>query len=865
MSPPNSFGERSSSVNRFIFNLAFKELRNNIKFTIFFVFNLAIGMSGFVTLDSFRESLNSSLSNRALELLGADLAVEVRRDFTPREIELIRETIGPDYKEARELNLLAMVATGSNTRLVEIQAIEPHFPFYGDLELQEKGKVSGRDTQALFEKPRVWIYPELQSQLNVKLGETLKLGDIEFVIDDLVLRDSGQTFRGSSLAPRVYVGLPYFEKSTLTSYGATMSRVLFYQLPMGVDAPLLRRKLQDVLLDPAIHVDTPQTASEDTGRTLNYLADYLGLVALVGLFLSSLGSIYLFRSFLVRRQKEIAVLISLGLRHNKALQIYILQILILGFAASLVTFIFSFGALPVLNSAIQEVASIELQVSVGERSLLIALLLSSFGSLIVCLPILSRIMRLPVGDLFREDSQVEVKHDWKNWFWSVPAILSFVVLSIWQANSYKTGLMFVGALAASTLLLGILAFLFLAIFQKVLRFKVWYVKQAFLSLSRRRWATLACFLALGLGSLLMNLLPQLKVSLQEEMSSPTSHLPSLFLFDIQDEQIDPLKRFLQEKKLEMRSVSPMIRARILKVNGKEFEKKIDVGSFRTREEESEARFRNRGFNLSYRAKMSDAESLVKGKLFSGTYNRDSGELPEISVEEKFAERLGFAIGDHLIFDIQGIQLEGKIINLRKVKWTSFQPNFFVIFQPGVLEEAPKIWLGSISGISDEEKNGLQNELVQKFSNVSILDVNRTVTRVMGILQQMSWSLELMSALALFAGFVVLFSIASHQAATRRWDINMMKILGAGFADLQKFILLEFAFLGFIGALLGIILSFAVSFVMSKYIFDGVWTFTVKWPLITLFMVTTLSFLTSWFATRRVLREKPKEILSSQRT
>lgn len=847
-----------------IWKLATREIRNNLRFCLFFVFNLSIGLTGFITLDSFRDSLNESLKTRAKEFLGADLSVSVRRYFTPEELSAIEKAIPASATKVQQWEMMAMATSASATRLVQLKGIEPNFPFYGSLQLQERGDLSGGMTGALFEKPRVWMYPELQNQLEVKLGDIVKLGGRDFVVDDLVVQDSGQTFRGASLAPRIYVALPYLQKTSLIGFGTTMTQAFLYHLPEGVDLELIRKNLKKSLIDQAIHIETPAMASEDTGRSLNYLSDYLGLVALVGLFLSALGSIYLFQSFLVRRQKEIAILISLGLRHSIALQVYLLQILLLALLATLFTFALSASALPVLKSFIQQLTPFDLQVGVGVRSFLVALFLATLGSLLVCLPILSRILQLSVSSLFQEDTQVDVKTQARNWLWILPAIAGFIMLSIWQANSYKVGFMFVGALFASAMILGIFAFVILYACQKICNFPTWYWKQAFLSLSRRRAATLSCFLALGLGSLLMNLLPQLKVSLQYEMASPTSSLPSLFLFDIQDDQIQGVRKFLGDKQIQLQSESPLIRARILKVNDADFEKASEGSQFKTREEETEARFRNRGFNLSYREGLSESESLVAGRAFSGQYNSESGELPEISVEEKFADRLGFKIGDRLLFDVQGVPIEGKIVNLRKVKWTSFQPNFFVIFQPGVFDEAPKIWLASIPAMPLADKARLETELVKNFSNVSVLDVDRTVTRVLDMLAQMSWSLELMSALALFAGFVVLYSIASHQASTRRWDINMMKILGASFGDLQKFVLVEFAFLGFIGALLGVILSFGVSFVMSRYIFDGAWSFQIFWPLFTLGLVTTLSFAVAWWVTRGVLKEKSSELLNSQR-
>ena len=182
-------------------------------------------------------------------------------------------------------------------------------------------------------------------------------------------------------------------------------------------------------------------------------------------------------------------------------------------------------------------------------------------------------------------------------------------------------------------------------------------------------------------------------------------------------------------------------------------------------------FRNRGFNLSYRKELSESERIVQGKEFSGVFDESKGDLAEISVEKRFAKRLGFKMGDVLKFDIESIPIEGKIVNIREVKWTSFQPNFFVQFQPGVLEMAPKTFIATIPSLPLEKKHHIQDRLVRELPNISMVDVSRIVKRINEIIEQMSWALTFMSILCLFSGFVVIFSIANHQARTRRWEIR----------------------------------------------------------------------------------------------
>ena len=177
-------------------------------------------------------------------------------------------------------------------------------------------------------------------------------------------------------------------------------------------------------------------------------------------------------------------------------------------------------------------------------------------------------------------------------------------------------------------------------------------------------------------------------------------------------------------------LSPLIRARLVSVNGEPFQREMDDSNRQmlTREEERERRFRSRGLNVSYRPDLFNSEKIVAGTPLSNDYDFDSGLPAEISIEERYASRLDLEMGDLLVFDVQGIPVEGKIVNLRQVKWNSFQPNFFILFQTGVLEDAPASFLGSVSGLDAASRISVQTRIIKEFPNVSVIDVTRIVGR-----------------------------------------------------------------------------------------------------------------------------------------
>ena len=847
-----------------LLRLAYRELIRSWRFGIFFIFNLSLGLTGFVSLKAFNSALENEIKSNAKSILSADLAVSSRRELTVDEEKAMRETLPVGTREGKIYEFFAMLSSNKGSRLVLVKAVDEAYPFYGDLQLHSGRKIESGSPKDILSSRDAWIYPELQSQMGLKEGDEVQIGKLRLKISDVVDKDETQTFRAASMAPRVFVNRALLPESGLIQFGSTYSATYIFKLPSGVKEDQLKNDLYRKLTDPQISVDTPETAGEDSGRQLGYLSDYLGLVALVALFMSALGAAYIYRLFLSSRMKEIAILRTLGLQSGQAVGVYVIQASLLGLLATIPTAIFSEIVLPLLTKLLGSFTPFDLKPAITLEAWGLCLLMAVLGSFIVSLPFLVKIFDLKAAKLFSEE-KFSVG-EWRRRYWPyIPTVILFFGLSVFQAHSWKIGSMFVGILAIVVLLLVLLGYMTVRGAGTLRNFHKWFVRFSFLSVSRRAAASLAVFVALGMGALLINILPQLKNSLQADFRVDSkSKIPSLFMFDIQDDQIAGIKKLLDENKIKTLAVSPMVRARITKVNSQDYERKIEGQGFKTREEERDARFRNRGVNLSYREELSNTEEITEGKPFSGNFDGNKQKYAELSVEEKFADRMGFHLGDIVIFDVQGVEVEGQITNFRKVKWTSFQPNFFILVQNGVLNDAPKTFIAAVPTLPLEKRNELQAVVAKNFSNVSVIDVVRLVDEILKTAEKMSWSLELMAYLALITGYIVLFSIVRSQIKLRRWELNMLKILGASWGEVASFILTEFAFLAFISSFFGALLSIGVSYALNLFLFEGTFEFSLVQPLTSVVIITLLSLVISFLASLDIVRESALSILREER-
>ena len=855
----------------FWFKLALRELLNNRRFSLFFLFNLALGLAGFIALDSFKESLDNHLGQNSQAILGADVALTSYLPFEEKTLDMLEAKFPQNTLSTRRTTLFTMVASKDQTRLVQVTGIEAGFPFYGKMVLKKNGVVQEENIrQSLNTSAEAWVYPELLFMLGLKVGGSIKIGEQSFSIADTVIDDPSSSFSSFGLAPRVYLGYSQMQETGLLSKKSRVSYQRLYRLPEGTDLSRLVVDLQNQIKsfdgsDSKIRILTHKRAGNNLGRLLGYLNDYLGLVAMIAVFLAGIGAAYLFRNYLVHRFREISILMSLGATRQQTYRMVLWQLGLLGTGAALIAIIISLAILPLLPLLLKQFlpSGFETQLSLG--SLLFALVLGGVGSLVFCLPVLTKIRNVQPLQLFHGNiGQQDVNPAfWRQSLSYLPLLILSWSLSVWQSHSLIVGSAFVGMLLLSILFLVSLAWLVLFLAGKFSQTSGSTMKRlAFRNLQRNRTGAISCFLALALGTLLINLIPQIYQGLQEEVSRPDDfRIPSLFLFDIQPEQMEPLRKTLAAEKVNLNYLSPMVRARLEKVNGKSFNVNTEEVAL-TREEERQQNFRRHNLNLSYRTQLADSEQIVEGRPLASKFAWDSGKPAEVSLEVRYAERMGFKLGDLLTFNVQEVLVEAIVINLRRVQWNSFQPNFFILFQPGVLEDAPGTFLGSIGGLDASRRLNVQNRIVSDYPNVSVIDVTRMVGRVLKISDQMVLALRLMAYLSILAGLVVVFSIARHEVEGRLWELNLLKVLGARFSDIQKMIQIEFAVLGIFAGLFGVAFSLIMSYGISWWFFENLWKWTWQTSLGSIIGVTALSVGVAWLATQRTLRSSPLTLLRS---
>lgn len=806
----------------FILKHAIKELVIKWKWSLIFVFNLAFGFIGFSAVLSYQAAIDRNAKANSKQILSADLAISARKKIPDSELKKTEDYLKSKkipFSKTKVTEFFAMISVKDRSQLVLVKAIDNLYPLYGELALTQS-TIKRDSPKEIFKTPSVWAYPELKSILGLEIGGAFKLGSLDLTVSDFINKDSTQTFRLASLAPRIFLNNDWLEKSKLIQFGSTFTEAHLYQFDVENPGDI-QKDLFKVISDPAIQIDTPATASEDSSRQLGFLTDFLNLVALVAILLAGLGASYLYQVFARKKTKDFAIFKTLGLDYGSLLKIYLIQLGVLSLLVCLVSYLGSLAFIPFLQWIISPLVAQELLVTIPLYVVGLTLVLTFIASIIVVGPYIQSLNQISPGLLFKDD-QNEIFKSTKSFISFLVALCLMGLLTLFLTKSIVMTSVFIGSIAGLAVLFFVLGNGIIFLLGK-LPLHFWVYKYAIKSLQRRKSTSLVLFSTIGTAILLLNLLPQLKSSLKNEFLDKNTQLPALFLFDIQDEQIDPLKEIVKKNNKEISQLSPIVRSRILKINDVPYERKVDFNSFKTREEEREARFRNRGINLTYRDQLSKSETLVDGVLLPDY----KGTIPGLSIEQKYAERMGIKIGDIIDFDIQGVEVKGQVANFRKVKWASFQPNFFIAFGSGVLDDAPKTSIGIVNALNDAEVATIISQVAKALPNVSVIDVRQLIKDLLKVSDQMTLSLELMAYLSLITGFIVLISLISIQLQDRKWEINLFKILGSPNKSINQNLIFEYGIIVLFSVVLGVTFSLLMSFLTLRYTFETEFTFDIK--------------------------------------
>ena len=814
---------------------------------------VSLAVAALTAVGFFADRINGGLTRDATQLLGGD-AVVVSDHPTPSAVVDKARSLGLASAATAVFPSMGRASDeqGGATRLVTVKAVSAGYPLRGRLSLSAG---SGQPAESVAHAPEpgtAWVEASVLDALALKLGDPLMLGEASLRVTRLILIEPDRGAGFMSFSPRVMINEADLDATGLIQPASRVTyRLIVAAHPSDParDAAAVAafqgwvaEQLKSAVLT-GVRLDTLETGRPEMRQTLDRAEKFLKLVALLAALLAAVAVGIASRDFASRHLDDCAMLRVLGLAQRTIALQYLIEFALVGALASALGVALGFGVHHVFVWLLSGLVAVSLPAASWWPALFGVgvgfTLLMGFG-----LPPVLQLARVPPLRVIRRDvgtlqpASVAVL---------LAGVLGFSALLLAVSSDIKLGLIAVGGFAGA-----------IALFALLSAAAVWLLRRAVPESNAPRWLILATrqiaarpafavlqVSALSVGLLALVLLVLLRTDLIDSWRQSTPpDAPNRFVINVQPDQADAFQSTLRAAGVSRFDWYPMIRGRLVAINGNA----VSVDSVKG---ERAKRLVEREFNLSYSSELPAHNELTAGRWVSD-------EPGAISVESGLAETLGLKLGDTMAFDMAGQPVQARISSLRKVDWGSMHVNFFVLFPGSQLEGVPNTFIAAFKAPAAATE--FDNALVRQFPNLTNVDVSASIAQIQSVLDQVISAVEFLFVFTLAAGLVVLFAAVSATREARSREFAVMRALGASarlLAQVQRAELLG------VGALAGVLASgaaAAIGWVLASQVFDFAWRPSPLVPLLGGVAGALLSLAAGWWGLREVLRRPVIETL-----
>ena len=864
----------------FILKMAWRDSRASRKRLLLFSLSVVLGIAALVAIGSFTVNLRQAIDDQAKGLLGADLVVTSRTEFSAPVLEHLA-AIGGEQSRTREFSsMLVFQSANDAPRLVQVRAVEANFPFFGEFEAVPADAPAELRTG----KQVVILEETLLTQFGVKVGDPVKLGQAVFTIAGALKNVPGETAAISTFAPRAFIPFGTLEATGLADRESITRHRVLVKLPAGRDAEMIEREMRVRFLGERLQYSTVAERKRNLGAALTNIEGFLNLVGFVALFLGAIGVASAIHVYVRQKINTVAVLRCLGASAWQSFSVYVVQGLALGVFGAVL------GAglglclqllLPVLLKGMLpfDVNFFISWAAVG-RGMGAGLVICFLFTLLPLLAVRRVSPLVALRSAFIERTGA-ASDPWRLILGAV-IIAAVTTFATWQTRDWKIGVGFTVALAVGFgVLAGLAQVVAWAARKFVPRGLPYVVRQGIANLHRPNNRTVLLLLALGLGTFLILTLYLTRTTLLNQIDlAGEGSRPNLVFFDIQDDQIEPFTALAAKNGAPLMQAAPIVTMKIASLKGRPLEEIM-----RRRQQSAEppatepgaaepprAENRrdgprvsrgmlNREYRSTYRAKITGSERVVAG-TFEGKVAPGVAVVP-ISVEEGLLRDLQIGLGDEIEWDVQGVPLRTKVTSVRAVEWRRLESNFFVVFPEGAIEAAPKTFVAALRTAKPEDSARIQREMVVAFPNVSAIDLALILQALDGIFSKVAFVIQFMALFTVLTGVIVLVGAVLNGRYQRVRETVLLRTLGATRRQLVQIQLVEYAILGVLAAVVGGALSIGGNALVAHFVFKMT---PATPPLLILGAVATaaaVTVVTGLLTSRGVTDHPPLEILRQE--
>ena len=759
---------------------------------------LALAVAAMATVSVFTDRTRLALEREANRLLGADLVFSSTRELAS---ELKEEAQRRGLRAISTLAFRSMVVRGDAQLLAEITAVDPGYPLRGATRIAAGRGGPERIPASIPSQLTLWGDERLFGQLAVSVGDAVAVGEQRFTIAALLTQDPSLTLSVLGMGPRLIMARADVEATKLIVPG---SRVVHRLLVAGEREPVeAYRQWAAARLSAGVRLEGVRDARPELRAALERADRFMGLAALAAVVLAAVAVLLAARRFYDRQLDVCAVLRCLGASQWRVFRLQLIQLVAAGITASIAGCVVGLIAQSVLGQLLATAIGVELPMpgiaSAARAGVLGLALLLAFA-----LPPLAGLRHVPALRVLRRELGAP----------RLAAVAGFTLgivcvgaLVLWQARDLRLGVYVLAGCAGTVIVAAILTRALLSVMARASRVGTSSWRYGIASLRRRPASTLWQVLALSLGLTAVLTLTLVRSDLLRSWQARLpADAPNRFLVNIQPDQVDGVEQLLASRLGTRTEIYPMVRGRLVAINGRE----VRADQFAN---ERAKRLVEREFNLTFGERLPADNRIVSG------YWHGSAPAAQrtLSVEQGIARTLDIKLGDRLTYDVAGNRFDAPVASLRQVDWDSFRANFFVIAASGLLENQPATYITSFHLPAGQ--SALIGEIVRRFPAVVVIDVEGLLRQVQAMIAQVSRAVQFVFVFTLIAGVLVLYAgvVATHDERIR--EVAIMRTLGANRRQVTGAYAAEFAVIGALAGLLAAAGASVLGYVLATQVLN----------------------------------------------
>ena len=800
---------------------------------------MALAVMAVTAVSFVTERAERALALEANRLLGGD--VVLRSDTAIGDVpRKLAHDIG--LRQTETWSFRSMLRAGDGLSLSEVRALGDGFPLRGRYRI-DAGE-GEQDNTDLPQPGTVWLTRAGAELLDVSVGDSVRLGRSDLRVAALVAQEPDAAMDYFNVAPRVFIRLDEIQATGLVQEGSRIA----YRFIVASDDGAAQRFVDAMQgqLERGQRLETVADARPEVRRALDRADRFLGLASLVAVMLASIAVAMAARRHSARHLDGCAVLRCLGASQRMISMIHIGELVLLGVIGCSLGVLGGWAVQSLLGDWLANVMGVAIPSS-GWLPVVQGFAVGLVVLLAFAVPPVIALRRVPALRVLRRDIGTSEPGAWLA---TLAGLAGIAALLWWKAGSPTLALTMLGGIAGTFAVLAVLALALVAALSRLRTRMRGPWRYGLANVSRRRAASVAQIAALGLGLMAILLLTLVRTDLlgRWQQSFPED-APNRFIINVQPDQLDGVRRILQHHGEQAPELYPMVRARLVSVNGEP----VSGETFAARGERAQ-RLAEREFNLSSVARLRESDNSIT----RGTFWSPDDTSPQFSVEQGMAEGFGWKIGDVVGFDIAGSHFEAPITSLRRVDWESFRPNFFLETPVGPLDAHSASYITSARVARGDP--ALTRALVEAYPNLSVIDIDAVIDQVRSTADQVAGAVEYVFYFTLLAGVLVLLAAISASQDERLLEGGVMRVLGARTVQLRLAHASEFIAIGAIAGLVAAIAASVISGVIAVRVFEQPWApdwrVALSGGALGVFIVTVAGLI----ATRRIARVPPAQTL-----